>query len=375
MKLVNNGTSLSLFVLLLVILLAGCAQEQPLTYLSETKPSAQIDSVSASDIYEGQTITFSGHGTDLGGTVVAYSWRSSIDGRLSTSTGFSTSKLSIGSHYIYFSVQNNQGEWSKEAAAQINVYAAQTAKPFIFSFTTSSAYIEPGASVNLEWNVSGAYTTIIQPDIGNVAQTGNRLVSPVYDTTYTLTATNVSGSVSRTVDVIIVPKESTIIELFSIPEEEGFVTRFGEAGNTATAGITATGIPYQAFFSFDLSALPPGSKILTASLDLSQHNMYGLPFEALGKFGVFEDTYTIPLQSNKYAFTFTLDGLVMVNAPPIQPFSSLALAQAIQKQKDAGRNRFQARGQFAKFEYFIYHQGETYLDFGKGKTKITIRYR
>jgi len=65
----------------------------------------------------------------------------------------------------------------------------------------------------------------------------------------------------------------------------------------------------------------------------------------------------------------------MVNAPPIQPFSSLALAQAIQKQKDAGRNRFQARGQFAKFEYFIYHQGETYLDFGKGKTKITIRYR
>jgi hypothetical protein len=375
MKLLIRAKLIEIFLLLSLIALPGCVENQPSTYLSQQRPAARIDSVSASDINEGQTITFIGHGTDLGGTIVAYSWRSSIDGILNTSASFSKSDLSIGTHYIYFQVQNNQGEWSKEDVAQVNVYPAQPTKPFIFSFTVSSVYIELGASTNLEWNITGAITVNIQPDIGNVPQTGNRLVSPVYDTTYTLTATNISGFVSRTVNIILVPKESKALELFSIPEEEGFVSRFGDAGNVPTAGITATGIPFQAFFSFDLSQLPAGAKIISASLDLSQHNMYGYPFEALGKFGVFEDSYKIPLLANEFAFTFTLDGLIYIDSPPTQPFTSAALAQSIQKQIDLGRNRFQTRAQFAKFEFFIYHQGENYLEFGRGKTKLTIRYR
>src|SRR4030042_1486549 len=106
----------SLFALVVIlVLLAGCV---PITSTPSPVPNeppiASIDSFSASTITEGQTVSFMGSGTDVGGTVVAYSWRSDKDGILSTSPGFSTSTLSAGTHYIYFRVQANSGTWANE---------------------------------------------------------------------------------------------------------------------------------------------------------------------------------------------------------------------------------------------------------------------
>jgi len=56
-----------------------------------------------------------------GGDIFAYSWRSSIDGALNSSSSFSTSALSTGQHTIYFKVQDDMGSWSTETSAHIDV--------------------------------------------------------------------------------------------------------------------------------------------------------------------------------------------------------------------------------------------------------------
>ncbi|MFC1905517.1 hypothetical protein ACFLXL_01770 [Chloroflexota bacterium] len=53
---------------------------------------------------------FVGLGTDADGRVVAYQWRSSIGGDLSTEPQFDA-ELDAGNHIIYFKVQDNNGAW------------------------------------------------------------------------------------------------------------------------------------------------------------------------------------------------------------------------------------------------------------------------
>lgn len=103
-------------VLLLVSLVAvGCftAENQP--------PTAYIDSISPGGAMEGQAMTFTGHGTDADGTVVAWRWSSSIDGQIGTAASFTTSSLSAGNHTISFKVQDNSDEWSEAATYQFAV--------------------------------------------------------------------------------------------------------------------------------------------------------------------------------------------------------------------------------------------------------------
>ncbi len=84
-------------------------------------PTAHIDSISSSQANQGETISFNGHGTDLDGSVVGYSWRSSIGGLLSTSNSFNTSSLVVGTHTIYFKVKDNDGLWSEEVSGTVIV--------------------------------------------------------------------------------------------------------------------------------------------------------------------------------------------------------------------------------------------------------------
>jgi parallel beta-helix repeat protein len=77
--------------------------------------------VSPEVAYHLQEISFSGQGTDQDGQIVAYSWRSSLDGELSTSASFTTRKLSVGEHTISFKVQDNEGAWSEETTRKVTI--------------------------------------------------------------------------------------------------------------------------------------------------------------------------------------------------------------------------------------------------------------
>ncbi|SFM68305.1 S-layer protein domain-containing protein [Methanolobus profundi] len=85
------------------------------------KPLAIIDSISPDPSNISEVVDFAGSGTDIDGYVVAYNWRSDIDGQLNTSSDFSTSSLSAGEHTIYFKVQDNDGAWSSEVSDTIVV--------------------------------------------------------------------------------------------------------------------------------------------------------------------------------------------------------------------------------------------------------------
>lgn len=362
-----------LFPLTVLLLAVSCLPVLPSTPIPLGEPPiAYIDSLSATTITEGQTVSFVGHATDANGTVVAYSWRSDQDGMLSTSPSFSTSTLKAGTHYIYFKVQNNRGAWSNEPYRIVNVLPVGVIKPFVRSFKAVPAVIFEGESTTLAWDVSDAITVTISPDIGNLPGTGSRLVSPKTTTTYTITVTNKAGSVTEEVKVTVTTVTKKTIELFSIAEEEGYVSRNGDIGLEPQAGITVSGVPMQAFFSFDISMIPPGATILSASLDLTTYIPYGYPHGVLGAFGVFNDQYG-SLKSRDYKFAFTLDALVLAYTLPTKPYDTAQLAEAVQKQVDVRNPRFQTRAQFEKFTFFP-GQGANYLEFVKGKTKLIIYY-
>lgn len=84
-------------------------------------PTSYIDSVTPNPVTRGQTVSFVGHGADADGSVVAYKWRSSLNGTLSTASSFGVSTLAVGTHTIYFSVKDDDGAWSSEAVAAVTV--------------------------------------------------------------------------------------------------------------------------------------------------------------------------------------------------------------------------------------------------------------
>ncbi len=93
-------------------------------------PIAHIDSITPSPAIRGETIRFVGHGTDADGSVVAYQWRSSLNGIISIEAQFNTSTLSEGTHTIYFSVKDNSDTWSEEIAAIASVDTSSSENPF-----------------------------------------------------------------------------------------------------------------------------------------------------------------------------------------------------------------------------------------------------
>jgi hypothetical protein len=84
-------------------------------------PLARIDLISPSAIVSGESILFSGSGTDVDGTVTGYSWRSDIDGVFGNTAVLTTTALSVGTHMIYLKVQDNDGLWSPEVRQLVYV--------------------------------------------------------------------------------------------------------------------------------------------------------------------------------------------------------------------------------------------------------------
>ena len=93
-------------------------------------PTAVIDAITPDPAVQGQdTIIFNGSGHDndeSGAYLVAYQWRSNLDGVLSSQEDFTApaSALSVGTHTITFKVQDDEGDWSPEVSRSLVVQAA-----------------------------------------------------------------------------------------------------------------------------------------------------------------------------------------------------------------------------------------------------------
>jgi hypothetical protein len=375
-----------LSVVLFLVIGIGCLPVTPAPVVSTEPPVAYIDSVSATTAAQGQTVTFSGHGTELNGTVVAYSWRSDRDGDINKTANFSTSSLSVGNHYIYFKVQNNKGIWSREVVAILNIVPAGMVKPDIVSFKATPELIFAGQSTTLTWKVTEALTITITPDIGDVPLSGSRLITPPNNTVYTMTATNKAGTISESVRVTVNQETTKTVELFSIPSDEGYVDRNGAIGNVARVGVSESGVASQGFLSYDISMIPYGATILSVTLDLQPGVISGSPWGLLGGMGIFLDQYSMPLTAGDYKTSFTQDAMLVTYNAPTQAYIYPTFINAVQKLVDSKNPRFKIRIQFEKFTYNVspgFSQDGSRLsnpqpnvmEFGKGKTKLIVTYK
>ena len=156
-----------------------------------------------------------------------------------------------------------QGEISKWFAA-----------PVVTSFDASSSTITSGQPATLHWDVTGASSVSISPDIGTVASSGTRNVSPETTTTYTLVANNMSGSARKSITITVTGILPSI-NSFSIIPDSIF------AGQSATLSWNVTGATSVSInpdigtvSSTGMQSVSPG---LTTTYTLTASNSAGNP--------------------------------------------------------------------------------------------------
>lgn len=161
--------------------------------------------------------------------------------------------------------------------------------PIISSFTADSTNTTEGESATLSWTVTDAITVTIDQGIGSVALTGSTSVSPIETTTYTLTATNSTGSSTSTVSIIV--EKAFTIQPGSAEGKDSYISSLSPGYNYASNNYLAIGKNtfstlavirandriafdyfYRAYLQFDLSALPSDAVIVSADLKLFQPN-------------------------------------------------------------------------------------------------------
>jgi hypothetical protein len=222
-----------IFAIFLLCVTIGCSTiSSTLKDAPNKAPSAFIDSVSPTEVISGEPVSFVGHGSDTDGTIIAYKWRSSIDGELSTEPKFSTYLLSEEKHTILFQVQDNKGAWSSEISRALLVISGKSVPaPVIDFFQATPGRISLGDPATISWHITDATTAFIDQGIGNVALDGNLKLNPILSTQYTLTASNEgSNSSSRQVTVLVVPVRTGLPVIISFAADPGNIM----TGNSAT---------------------------------------------------------------------------------------------------------------------------------------------
>ncbi|MBM3862571.1 MAG: hypothetical protein FJ385_01270 [Verrucomicrobia bacterium] len=174
----------------------------------EAPPVINSFTASPGTIVEGQTSTLSWSVTNATSVTIT-----GISGALNPSSGTITTPALTQTTTYTLEATNGSGQVDRQAVRVTVV--APTAPPSIASFTATPQSIITGDASTLAWSVVNADTVTIDQGIGPVATTGTRPVNPIADTTYTLTATNAGGTVTRTVKVSVAPLQPPTITAFT----------------------------------------------------------------------------------------------------------------------------------------------------------------
>jgi hypothetical protein len=125
--------------------------------------------------------------------------------------------------------------------------------PVINSFSANLPSIELGQTVTLTWTTSNASSVSISPGIGTVGTTGSTTVTPLSTTSYTLTATGITGNpVSSSATVTVMPRippgisaaqakiqsgQSTILSWNAPAAVKVFISGVGSFGSSGTTQV------------------------------------------------------------------------------------------------------------------------------------------
>jgi hypothetical protein len=339
-------------------------------------------------------VKFAGHAVSSTGQIVAYTWRSSVNGNLSQLASFETDKLTAGTHTIWFRAQDNYGNWSDEVGTNVSVVIpGGPEKMSVRVFTATPPDIKEGDWTNLSWDVSGYGSVRIDPDIGDVSMSGSRTVQPLRDTIYTIFARNDEGIVTASTKVTVTPLHLYTLVLYSIAAEDGTVRKDRVVLDEVMVGENELQVQMQGFLSFDLSAVPPDAIIKTVDLNISKSVVVNSPFPWQGALNIYNQQYGSSLKPSDYmvfvpaGYLYSWNYNFVATMLPDKPFTSPDFVTAVQKRVDARDNRFQVRMQFEKYYYYSrqdytinrnqstpYQTSANYIDVGSGSPKLTVRY-
>jgi len=166
-------------------------------------------------------------------------------------------------------------------ASQPNTPSGQPAVMGTFNSYPSS--INRGGTSTLSWNMTGANSVSIDHGIGQVDIVGSRVISPVSSTTYTITAINPSGTITRTAVTYVNPTSSTppISTSFAVTGITVYTSPSNSTGCfNLNANITANGPGTATYiwesadgggYSYTWSITFPsaGSQIITLPVEMS----------------------------------------------------------------------------------------------------------
>jgi len=102
---------------------------------------------------------------------------------------------------VYTLTASNHGSLVTRSAV-VSVQEKAALSPSISFFSVTPVTADPSQPVELQWSVSGATNLSIDNGVGEVTGS-DKVVTPAGTTTYTLTAQNSAGSVTRTVTVTV----------------------------------------------------------------------------------------------------------------------------------------------------------------------------
>jgi len=93
-------------------------------------------------------VYFSGEGADTDGYITGYAWRSSKGDNLPETSSFSITTLTVGTHTIYFKVQDNDGDWSSEKTVTLTILASQNNLPTAYIDSISPNPVQYGSPIH-----------------------------------------------------------------------------------------------------------------------------------------------------------------------------------------------------------------------------------
>jgi hypothetical protein len=163
-----------------------------------TPPTISISAPASGSTVSGSAVPVSANASDNSG-VVGVQFKldgnnlSAEDTSAPYGVTWNSTVAANGSHSLTAIARDAAGNQTTSAVVSVTVANAVASVPVITSFNASPSSIVSGGTSTLSWSVSGATTFSINQNVGVVTGTSQN-VSPVTTTTYTLTATNSTGS-------------------------------------------------------------------------------------------------------------------------------------------------------------------------------------
>lgn len=178
--------------------------------------------------------------------------------------------------------------------------------------------------------------------------------------------------------------QETTVNLASTAALDGFAGGNGAIGTASTLTLTGdissvTNNGFRQFFSFDVSGIPAGSSIVSATLRLHQTAVSGNPYTDLGDVVVDHMDYGLSLDPGDYAAAPLAANIGTLSTDDDFVYKQLAVASQVRADIMAPRVRSQFRLRFSTADYSNDGQSDFVqfadADASTNNPVLVVRYR